>query len=124
MEPKIDSPLTIGPNGRHIAVTGPIGGWEADEHSATFAVMITQVQADGKIVLAVGHNPNPFTPHAANWNAAAEVVGAGHLTAGLPATGFAIASVDETGGYTPYPWEVDSIQLVEETVVLGAPGGR
>jgi hypothetical protein len=54
MGPKIDAHLLLADGGRTVKVVGPTGDWDRYAVSATFKVVIAQVQ-DEEIVLAVGH---------------------------------------------------------------------
>lgn len=112
MEPRIDSVVLAGPNGRHATASGPIN-WDPDETSATFGAAITQVDtSSGEIVLAIGQNPHVFTrANDLRWSAQVDVVGGGRLNPGT-GDGWAVASVLEAaGGYEAYPWEVDDLTI-------------
>ena len=109
MGPKIDSHLVLGSNGATVAVTGPTGGWDDYQQSATFAVVIGQAQ-DEEIVLAVGEGS--ANQGAATWKATATVVGSGKLKVGW-AYGWAIVSVESKTAagaewYEPYDWSVNT----------------
>ena len=119
MEPKIDR-VVLGPNGQEAMVSGPIN-WDDDEISATFGAAITQMQADGLLVLASGRNATPFQPSQARWHTEVEVVGGGQLQTGT-CNGWATASVHEDSGYEAYPWEVDNLTIITQEEVVRAPG--
>jgi hypothetical protein len=105
---RVDANLVLRPNGRVVEVTGPITQWDADETSATFAVVIAQLQADGTIVLAHGSSVNTYHSGDGAWSAHAHVVGPAGLAAGH-AQAFAYASVlNDDGEYEPYPWWVET----------------
>ncbi len=109
MEPKIDSIILSGPNGHHAVVSGPIN-WDSDEISATFGASITQMKANGNLVLAGGQNDHQFTPADARWSVQVSVVDTGTLIPGA-ANGWATAAVHEDSGYGAYPWEVDNLTI-------------
>ena len=52
MHSKVDDRLVLSSDGREVAVSGPITQWDDDEKSATFAVVIAQLDENGEIVLA------------------------------------------------------------------------
>ena len=96
-------------------MVGPTGEWNRYAVSATFKVVVAQVQGD-KIVFAIGSSEETYTPTHTWWDADAVVDGEPHvkLTAG-PATAWAIASVRTLDdAYEPYAWSV-------ETRLVGAP---
>jgi hypothetical protein len=113
MGPKIDPHLKLVDGGRTVKVVGPTGDWDRYAVSATFKVVVAQVQAD-KIVLAIGHSDEAYTSGETWWDADAHVQGHAEvkLAAG-PASAWAIASVrmlDNT--YEPYAWSVETRLLV------------
>jgi hypothetical protein len=105
---RVDANLVLRANGRMVEVTGPISQWDADETSATFAVVIAQVQPGGEIVLAHGSAGHNYQSGDGAWAAHAHVSGNGSLSAGH-AQAFAYASVlNDEGEYEPYPWWVET----------------
>jgi hypothetical protein len=116
MGPRVTNTLKLSADGRRVAAQGPIGGWDGDEVSATFAVVITQTLDDGEIVMAEGRSTATSQPPDRNWQATARVNGNGAaLTAG-PATAWGIAAVKTAaGGYETYTWP-NSITLVKAAV--------
>jgi hypothetical protein len=119
---RVDASLVLRPNGRVVEVTGPISQWDADETSATFAVVIAQVQSDGGIVLAHGSSAHGYQSGDGAWSAHAHVAGPASLTAGA-AQAFAYASVlNDEGEYEPYPWWVET--TLGSAVVRATGGGN
>ena len=99
------------PQGRRL---GPDHDWDADEESATFKVVVAQIEDERRIVFARGRSPSRRTGTAP---------GRGRRRDGDPerrsAHGRArrrpgrSASIDETSGQSePYPWSVET-HLVE-----------
>ena len=72
MGPKIDSHLVLADVGRTVKVVGPTGDWDRYAVSATFKVVVAQIQGEN-IVLAVGHSDEPYTPDKTWWDADAKV---------------------------------------------------
>ena len=70
---RVDANLVLRANGRMVEVTGPISQWDADETSATFAVVIAQVQPGGEIVLAHGSAGHNYQSGDGAWAAHAHV---------------------------------------------------
>ena len=60
MHSKVDDNLILSSDGREVAVSGPITKWDVGEESATFAVVIAQVDANGDIVLARGRSRGTY----------------------------------------------------------------
>lgn len=110
MGPKIDAHLVLADGGRTVKVVGPTGDWDRYAESATFKVVIAQIQGED-IVLAVGHSDEPYTADKTWWDADAKVRSADetiHFVAGW-ASAWAIASVKmRDGRYEPYAWSVDT----------------
>jgi hypothetical protein len=110
MGPKIDTHLQLVDNGRTVEVVGPIGDWSRYAVSATFKVVVAQVQAGGKIVLAIGHSDEVYKPPASRWDADAKVDGTSgdNFVAGA-ASAWAITSVKmRDNKYEPYAWSVET----------------
>ena len=101
---RVDTNLVLHRDGKVVEVTGPIT-WDADETSATFSVVLAQVNAGGAIVLAHGAAAQTYMNGTGAWSALARVVGPHQLVHG-EAQAFAYASVLEDGAYKPYPWWV------------------
>jgi hypothetical protein len=113
MGPKIDAHLRLVDAGRTVKVVGPTGEWGRYAVSATFKVVVAQVQAD-KIVFAIGESEETYTPAETWWDADAVVHGDSGVTlvAG-PASAWAIASVKTRDDrYEPYAWSVETRLLV------------
>jgi len=110
MGPKIDAHLLLADGGRTVKVVGPTGDWDRYAVSATFKVVIAQVQGE-EIVLAVGHSDEPYTPDKTWWDADAKIKSADasvKFVAGW-ASAWAIASVKTRDNqYQPYSWSVDT----------------
>jgi hypothetical protein len=111
MGPRIDK-VEVDADHRTLHVSGPID-WDPSgyEDSATFAVMIAQVKANGHIVYAVGRGAREFLPSDDRWHGEAVVIHPGEqIKFKEPlVTGWAIASVLVGGAYKPYAWEVDGL---------------
>ena len=122
MHSKVDDNLRLSADGREVAVSGPITEWDDDEESATFAVVIAQVDATGDIVLARGRSHETYRKGANKWEATANVTQNGaRLTAG-EAQAWALASIAETSGkFELYPWSLET-HLVGD--VVGAATAR
>jgi hypothetical protein len=120
MHSKVDDNLRLSADGREVAVSGPITDWEDDELSATFTVVIAQLDEDGDIVLARGRSRETYRNGARKWEATAEVTRNGaRLTAG-EAQAWALASIAETSGkFELYPWSLET-HLVRDVVVASA----
>ena len=106
MTSKVNSKLHLGKHGHSVAVEGPIDSWDADEISATFSVVITQVDEAGNVVTANGSSTDSYTkPGSTSWDAVATVTDpALHLENG-PATAFATATILVQGpSYETYTW--------------------
>jgi hypothetical protein len=109
MGPKIDAHLQLADGGRTVKVVGPTGDWHRYAVSATFKVVVAQVQEE-RIVFAIGHSEEPYTPTDTWWDADAVVHGDPQvkLVAG-PASAWAIASVKTLDNqYEPYTWSVET----------------
>jgi hypothetical protein len=113
MGPKIDAHLKLVDDGRTVKVVGPTGEWDRYAVSATFKVVVAQVQGD-KIVFAIGNSDETYTSAQTWWDADAVVQGDPDVKLfGGPASAWAIASVrtrDDT--YQPYSWSVETRLLV------------
>jgi hypothetical protein len=115
MGPRIDAHLQLADGGRTVKVVGPTGDWHRYAVSATFKVVVAQIQEE-RIVFAIGRSDEPYTPADRWWDADAAVHGDPDvkLLAG-PASAWAIASVKTLDDrYEPYAWGV-------ETRLLDAP---
>jgi hypothetical protein len=113
MGPKIDAHLKVVDDGRTVKVVGPTGEWNRYAVSATFKVIVAQVQGD-QIVLAIDESDEAYTRANSWWDADAAVQGdtTVKLVAG-PASAWAIASVKTLDGtYEPYAWSVETRLLV------------
>lgn len=120
MHSKVDDNLILSPDGREVAVSGPITKWDDDEKRATFTVVIAQLGEDGDVVLARGHSQKTYENGAAKWQATARVTKPGaQLTSG-EAQAWALASIEESGGgYELYPWSLET-HLVSDVVTAAA----
>lgn len=110
MGPKIDSHLVLADGGRTVKVVGPTGDWDRYAVSATFKVVVAQIQG-ANIVLATGRSGAPYTPAQTWWDADAKVRSTDQsvkFVAGW-ASAWAIASVKRLDNeYEPYAWSVDT----------------
>ena len=122
MHSKVDDNLRLSADGREVAVSGPITKWDDDEQSATFTVVIAQLDESGDIVLARGRSRETYERGAKTWEATAHVTREGaRLTAG-EAQAWALASIAETSGkFELYPWSLET-HLVGD--VVGAAAAR
>jgi hypothetical protein len=113
MGPKIDAHLKLVDDGRTVKVVGPTGEWDRYAVSATFKVVVAQVQGD-KIVFAIGNSDETYTSAQTWWDADAVVQGDPDVKLfGGPASAWAIASVRTRDGvYEPYAWSVETRLLV------------
>ncbi len=110
MGPKIDSHLVLADGGRTVKVVGPTGDWDRYAVSATFKVVVAQIQGES-IVLAVGRSDAPYTPDKSSWDADAKVRSADENVKFVEgwASAWAIASVKmRDNSYEPYAWSVDT----------------
>src|SRR5690349_11887241 len=110
MGPKIDSHLVLADGGRTVKVVGPTGDWDRYAVSATFKVVIAQIQGEN-IVLAIGHSDEPYTPDKTWWDADAKVKSADESVKFVEgwASAWAIASVKmRDNSYEPFAWSVDT----------------
>jgi hypothetical protein len=116
MGPKIDVHLVLADGGRTVKVVGPTGDWDRYAVSATFKVVVAQIQGEN-IVLAIGHSDDPYTTDKSWWDADAKVKSADpnvKFVAGW-ASAWAIASVKTRDNrYEPYAWSVDT-RLLDDT---------
>jgi hypothetical protein len=120
MHSKVNDNLRLSADGREVAVSGPITEWDDDEQSATFTVVIAQIDENGDIVLARGRSRETYRNGAKTWEATAKVIqNDARLTTG-EARAWALASITETSGkYELYPWSVET-HLGSEVVVAAA----
>lgn len=115
MGPKIDAHLVLADGGRTVKVVGPTGDWDRYAVSATFKVVVAQIQG-ANIVFAVGESDEPYTPDKTWWDADAEISSTepGKFVEGW-ASAWGVASVrmrDDT--YEPFAWGVDT-RLIDIT---------
>ena len=106
MTSKVNSMLRLSKRGQRVNVNGPIVSWDPDEISATFSVVISQVDATGNVVVATGASTVTYTnPTSTTWAAVATVTDpALRLEAG-PATAVATATILVDGpALETYPW--------------------
>src|SRR6476661_4599304 len=106
MTSRVNSRIKLKHGGRSVDVAGPIVNWDSDEISATFFVVITQVNEDGNVVTANGSSVGTYTnPASTTWAAAATVTNPdlrleeGHATAVATAT-----ILVEGFSYETYTW--------------------
>ena len=109
MGSRVKAKLRLSDDGREVVVSGPITEWDGDEESATFTVVIAQVDDSGDIVLARGESEYTYRRGAKTWKATARVNGrSGRLTRGL-AEAWALASITKPNGtFELYPWSVQT----------------
>jgi hypothetical protein len=113
MGPRINKHLKL-LGGNKVAVKGPVGDWEPYAASATFAVIVGQVdEASGKIVLARGRSGpgEKYKPGGKKvWDADATVFDpANGVLADGPAVAWGIASVEmRDGTHEAYGWSVST----------------
>ena len=106
MTSKVKRRLCLSENGKRVEVRGPIAEWDADEISAVFSVVISQVDDDGNVVSANGSSSATYTnPESDTWSATAMVTDPHlHLEHG-PATAYATATIEVEGpAYETYAW--------------------
>jgi hypothetical protein len=114
MGPRINKHLKLSPDGKIVAVKGPVGDWEPYAVSATFAVIVGQVdRKTGQIVLAVGRSEPGETYEPGGepmWDADAKVFHPkGHVLADGPAVAWGIAAVKmQDGKHEEYGWSVET----------------
>src|SRR5215470_14059704 len=95
MTSRVDPRLKLSNGGRTVEVTGPIVSWDPDEISATFSVVITQMNEHDQVVTANGASTDLYT-RAANsttWAAVASVTDPALRLEQGPATAFATATI-------------------------------
>ena len=120
MHSRIDARLVLSTDGREVAVSGPITQWDDDEKSATFAVVIAQLDENGEIVLARGKSHETYENGARAWNATAHVNGSGGRLSQGAAQAWALGSIAETNGkFELYPWSLET-HLVSNVVIAAA----
>jgi hypothetical protein len=120
MHSKVDDNLVLSRDGLEVAVSGPISKWDDDEASATFTVVIAQIDENGDIVLARGRSHEAYQNGAGIWWAKAHVSKPGARLSQGPAQAWALASIAETNGeYELYPWSLET-HLVGDAVVAAA----
>lgn len=104
-------------NGRKtVEVKGPTGDWDPYAESATFAVIVGQVNRQtGAIVLAKGRSTETYTPADQWWDADAEVFdpAAGEFVPGMAvAWGIAAVKMKDDRNET-FEWSVTT-RLIED----------
>jgi len=91
---RVNSRLTLKHGGRSAEVEGPIVTWDSDEISATFFVVISQVNEDGNVVTASGSSVASYTnPDSDSWAAVATVTDPDLRLEEGPATAVATATI-------------------------------
>jgi hypothetical protein len=120
MTSRVDTPLNMHNGGRQVTVEGPID-WDPDEIYALFTVVISQVEADGSVVTAMGSSMR-YAHGASTWEATATVTENGkHLRPGA-ADAYAVATIATTSGRSEnYPWP-NSVDLIPSVVAAGTRG--
>jgi hypothetical protein len=115
MTSRVKKKLCLSQDGQRVKVVGPLIEWDEYEQSAVFSVTITQTDAAGAKVTAVGSSSPahpPYHPPANRWDAVALVKEPGKRLHDGPAGADAVATIT-VGGPNPkrYQWEVD-VELV------------
>lgn len=121
MTSKVDATLNLHEGGRQVDVRGPIKKWDSDEDYALFTVVISQVEADGTVVNAMGSSGR-CARTATYWEATAKVADSGkHLQPGA-AKAYAVATIATSSGASEaYPWPND-VELIPSVVAAGTRG--
>ena len=120
MHSKVAHSLVLSTDGRTVAVSGPITKWDNDERSATFTVVIAQIDAGGEIVLARGRSHEVYENGARRWYATALVSKPGARLSHGSAQAWALASISTDGGeFELYPWSLET-HLVADAVMAAA----
>ena len=107
MTSRVNSRLKLGHGGHRVEVEGPIISWDSDEISATFSVVISQVNAEGDVVTANGSSTGIYTaqPPSTSWDAVATVTDPDLRLEEGPATAVATATIVVQGYSTEtYTW--------------------
>jgi hypothetical protein len=106
MTSKVKKRLCLKKSGKRVEVRGPIVRWEPDERSAVFSVVISQVNAAGKVVTATGASTALYTnPGSTQWAATAVVTDPALQLELGPATAYATATIQVDGpAYEQYRW--------------------
>ena len=110
MTSRVKKKLCLSPDGQRVKVIGPFIKWDEYEQSAVFSVTITQTDATGAKVTAVGSSPAnaPYHPPADRWDAIAVVTEPGKRLHNARADALAVATITVGGSTTkPYPWDVE-----------------
>ncbi|HEY3764042.1 MAG TPA: hypothetical protein VGL44_02695 [Gaiellales bacterium] len=109
MAPRIDTVQKLGPHGRTVFITGPIGGWNPGVLAAVFTVVVSQIEPNGaSAVVAIGESRHTYEydDPGTEWQATARVISEG-------ARGFSVGDAtvtawatyaDSDGGGWPYQW--------------------
>jgi hypothetical protein len=106
MTSKVNSKLHLRDHGKSVDVVGPISSWDDDEISATFSVVITQVNEAGNVVTANGSSTDGYAnPDSTSWDAVATVTDPALSLENGPATAYATATILVDGpSYETYTW--------------------
>ena len=106
MTSKVNSMLRLSKRGQRVNVAGPIVSWDPDEISATFSVVISQVDAAGNVVVANGASTLTYTnPTSTTWAAVATVTDPALRLEVGPATAVATATILVDGpALETYTW--------------------
>jgi hypothetical protein len=120
MHSKVSNSLVLSADGREVAVSGPITKWDGDEQSATFTIVIAQIDVNGEIVLARGTSHDVYQNGARSWYATARVSRPGTRLSHGSAQAWALASISTSRGeHELYPWSLET-RLVGDAVVAAA----
>jgi hypothetical protein len=109
MTSKVNRMLRLSKRGQRVNVDGPIVSWDPDEISATFSVVISQVDAAGNVVVANGASTATYAnrPHrpSTTWAAVATVTDPALRLEVGPATAVATATILVDGpALETYTW--------------------
>ena len=120
MHSRVDNNLVLSSDGREVSVSGPITQWDDDEKSATFTVVIAQIDEGGEIVLARGQSHDTYQNGTKTWKATARVSRPGARLSQGAAQAWALASIAESSGkFELYPWSLET-HLVGDVVAAAA----
>jgi hypothetical protein len=115
MTSRVKKKLCLSQDGQRVKVVGPFIEWDEYEQSAVFSVTITQTDAAGAKVTAVGSSSPahaPYHPPANRWDAIAVVTEPAKRLHNGPADADAVATITVGGPNSKrYPWHVD-VKLV------------
>ncbi len=106
MTSRVNKRLHLKKSGRGVDVEGPIISWDSDEISATFSVVISQVDEDGNVVTATGSSTETYTnPVSTGWSAVATVTDPTLRLEEGTATAYATATILIQGlSHETYTW--------------------